>query len=148
MLSKGRQGRKGGHRPSSTPCPAVAVAVLSPRTAPPPYVTNMPYCSRCKSAVDDVRSHRCATNTKSATNERLTGATNRVRATNSAAVGDVPVPKVVKADVDKGRLPVGDENPRVAVVRLGEVGRTPNRRSRDAYNAYQREYMRKRRASN
>jgi hypothetical protein len=83
-----------------------------------------------------------------ATNERLTGATNRTRATNSPNVGDVPVPQVVKADVDSGRLPVGDETPRVAVVRLGDVGRTANRRSRESYNAYQREYMRKRRASN
>jgi len=32
------------------------------------------------------------------------------------------------------------------VVHKGEYPKTPNRRSREAYNAYQREYMRKRRA--
>ena len=32
-------------------------------------------------------------------------------------------------------------------VEVSAVGKTPNRRSRDKYNAYMREYMRKRRAA-
>jgi hypothetical protein len=101
----------------------------------------MPYCSRCKSAVDDVRSHRCATNaaTNTKSNERLTGATNR-----KVGVRPTPVasPKVVEAGGVLHAVPA------VLGPVASDVNKTANRRSRESYNAYQREYMRKRRASN
>jgi hypothetical protein len=118
----------------------------------------MPYCSRCKSAVDDVRSHRCATNaatntllaTNTATNKRLTHATNK-----SAVATNTDAPTIAAKAVREDVLRPGVEGPAVgpgvaverpAVLPVGEGPLTANRRSRDAYNAYQREYMRKRRA--
>jgi hypothetical protein len=76
-----------------------------------------------------------ATNTKSATNN----ATNagRDEGLRQAAVA------VSVGDVQAGVVDAGS-----AVSGLGVLPgvKTANRRSRDAYNAYQREYMRKRRA--
>jgi hypothetical protein len=80
-----------------------------------------------------------ATNTLLATNERLTGATNsrRDEGLQQAAVA------VSVGDVQAGVVDAGS-----AVDRPGILpgAKTANRRSRDSYNAYQREYMRKRRA--
>jgi hypothetical protein len=89
----------------------------------------MPYCSRCTQTVEDIRSHRCATN--KATNS----ATNRPAAKSNPVVAEAAV---VAKEVLRGELAA--RSPEVW------VGRTANRRSREAYNAYQREYMRKRRA--
>jgi hypothetical protein len=75
-----------------------------------------------------------------ATNERLTSATNRVcggeRRSEPVAVGR-GVAEVVPAPQGSAERGSGGV---VAGVR------TANRRSRESYNAYQREYMRKRRA--
>jgi hypothetical protein len=102
-----------------------------------------------------------ATNATSATNERLTVATNkRDSATNRPVVGPVPVlplvdaPKRFVRPVLRSGLSGDNKRPADSVPEKGsgvvheEVGReagaaglTKNRRSRDAYNAYQREYM-------
>jgi hypothetical protein len=100
-----------------------------------------PKCRLCSGLHWNNEPHVFATNTKSATNVATNNATNGERVANAGSdargvpavrpeavgVGQGP-PGVVGADVPDGGL------------------RTANRRSRDAYNAYQREYMRKRRA--
>lgn len=90
------------------------------------------YCNRCGVLYEagEERNHRtCATNVTPATNSDATNsdATN----TSSRSAGRVDSAK-----------------PAVVVARAGSrgAGKTKNRRTREAYNAYQREYMRRRRA--
>jgi hypothetical protein len=134
MLPRAGRAGKGGRRPSSTPWPAVAVAVLSPPTARPLYVTNMPYCSRCKSAVDDIRAHRCASNT--ASNTASNNASNR-QDLHRPARADVGVQAV---DEVGGSVPTGGA-PAVGNGSAAVCRPVKQRWPRDAYNAYQREYM-------
>ena len=75
--------------------------------------------------------------------KRLT-ATNKESATNSDATN--------KGQEElRGRGPVGMDRGESVVEVSGAgnsgTGKTKNRRSREAYNAYQREYMKKRRAN-
>lgn len=75
-----------------------------------------------------------ATNTESAT--------NKVRLTNEPVVA---AERVVQVELGRGL----DGPPMVSQVGpglCGDVARTANRRNKEAYNAYQREYMRKKRA--
>jgi hypothetical protein len=74
---------------------------------------------------------------------RLTTATNAESdATNNEAAHTKEVRDVGVDSGESAARGAGSEDTRPA-----EVDRTRNRRSREAYNAYQREYMRKRRAN-
>lgn len=119
------------------------------------------YCRLCR-AFDEsgsAVSHRCsatndrvvATNTlaatNTATNERLTSATNRKDVDIAARVGGdavavAPIREVFGGGVSSDRERRAE---RVSGEGVGVVSRTANRRSREAYNAYQREYMKARR---
>ena len=92
--------------------------------------------------------HVFATNTETATNGATNNATNEEG--NGATNISVACEEVVKADDEKSGVSEvtsgageGSGSIRPGV---GVVGRTGNRRSREAYNAYQRDYMRKKRA--
>ena len=88
-----------------------------------------PLCDLCGTRHESYQAHVFATNRN---------ATNRV-ATNSAT-NKKAVPLDERAsDAPSGALDLG------SAVAKAEPAKTPNRRSREAYNAYQREYMRKRR---
>lgn len=96
----------------------------------------MRYCPRCGENYEekDAKDHRVcrpATNTSQlATNKVVTNATNG-RTVKRADVAVRAVPEVPAE---------------VAVENGAEAQRTKNRRMREVYNAYQREYMKKRRA--
>ena len=82
----------------------------------------MKKCELCGTVHEAYQAHVFATNT----------ATNKESATNTIATNAPPI-----ASVAETKAAVGGEVPI----------RTPNRRSREAYNAYQREYMRRKRAA-
>jgi hypothetical protein len=132
MLSQAGRAGKGGHRPSSTPWPAVAVAVLPPPTARPLCVTNVkpPKCRLCSGLHWNNETHVFATNTKSATNVATNNATNGPAGV-SEGLGRVRPGNAGNVDGQQGA--VGGGSPAAL--------KTPNRRDREAYNAYQREYM-------
>jgi hypothetical protein len=145
MLSRAGRAWKGGHRPSSTPCPAVAVAVLPIQTARPLYVTNMkpPKCRLCSGLHWNNEPHVFASNTASNTQPASNNASNR-QDLHRPARADVGVQAV---DEVGGSVPAGGA-PAVGNGSAEVCGPAKQRWPRDAYNAYQREYMRKRRASN
>jgi hypothetical protein len=90
-----------------------------------------PLCDLCNTRHESYQAHVFATNTKSATNGvRLTDGTRKQ-------------PQVE----EKREVARGADRPASGDVAVAEDARSKNRRSRDAYNAYQREYMRKRRAA-
>jgi hypothetical protein len=77
----------------------------------------------------------CATNTV---------ATNGILATNNATnTGPGNATNTIADEATNGVVDGSLVDPAVGSARMG---RTANRRDREAYNAYQREYMRKRRA--
>jgi hypothetical protein len=88
------------------------------------------YCQRCGALDESIRTHVCATN-KDATNRIATNKAGTGGGLSSVVQGSTAgtVPRAAKKD---GASPKG--------------GRTANRRSREAYNTYQRDLMRKRRA--
>jgi hypothetical protein len=84
-----------------------------------------------------------ATNRPATNTERLTGATNKAEGKSEP---DVVLARLKKAGVVRtNKAAGGNRDERVSQKAVGS-NRTANRRSKEAYNAYQREYMRKRRA--
>ena len=78
----------------------------------------------------------CATNTRMASDS--------VTATNANATN---AGREVLRDMGAGRVDRREPDMAVVSAGTGRASKTKNRRSREAYNAYQREYMRKRRAA-
>jgi hypothetical protein len=114
-----------------------------------------PLCDLCCTRHESWQAHQFAINkpaiNKPATNtERLTDATNGSPGEAVRETGRATATLGVGADTgDVGRGEVVRREPS-GMAREDQAGRaddrTPNRRSRESYNAYQREYMRKRRA--
>lgn len=89
---------------------------------------------KCKSRFCDLESGhkgRC---------QRLTGAINRADDAINRRAAEVTCAGVGPADVGEVN-PIGGEG----AAESSRGGRAPNRRSREAYNRYMREYMKKRR---
>ena len=121
-----------------------------------------PLCDLCGDRHDAHQAHRFATNSatnksKAATNAVVNGATNAGE--GQAVAASVQIRGGVRKKASGGSsgqalgsaheavavpLAVEAERPAVSGKALPE-GRTANRRDREAYRAYQREYMRKRR---
>jgi hypothetical protein len=108
-----------------------------------------PKCPICSTAHYGWQAHTFATNKR--LTERLTStedATNN--ATNTEAEGEEVGCPLLRGDEPCGRHadPVRGLNPEVEPgVAPSHPGKSANRRDRAAYNAYQREYMRKRRGA-
>ncbi len=98
-----------------------------------------PLCDICGDRHESWQSHRFATNI--ASNKRLTDATNKESNATNRVDGAVGIPEV------SGGLPGSVVQNVSGMRKVGGDTRTANRRSREAYNAYQREYMRKWRLS-
>lgn len=106
---------------------------VSEHECPSPYFSECmkPLCELCKTRHESYQAHVFASN----------AASNKVTASSNASNGAV---RVCASSEDRGV----DEG--VRIPSSGAVcgdGKTPKQRwSRDAYNAYQREYMRKKRS--
>jgi hypothetical protein len=116
-----------------------------------------PLCEICNSRHESYQAHVFATN-KDATNRNATNkktATNKVAASGAGSEVRLPVSIAGLVPTRAGELARGASvggKVSLALENLAERGVTPeakdqtaNRRSREAYNAYQREYMRKKR---
>lgn len=96
-----------------------------------------PLCDLCNTRHESYQAHVFATNTATNRIATNTSATNK-RTDGVDGVGGIP---------EVSGCVQGPVLPGVSGVReVGSDSRTANRRSRESYNAYQREYMRKRRA--
>lgn len=100
-----------------------------------------PKCVLCETRHHGHQAHVFATNERTTPRAQTFVATNRViaDATNAGR-------EELRSD-GAGRVDRAEPAVAVAGTGSGEAGKTKNRRARDAYNAYQREYMRKRRAA-
>ena len=96
-----------------------------------------PVCALCGSRHELYQAHVFATNT-SATNRGATNSATNV-ATNDGREG-LRVSSPGRMGCDEPALEITGPG-------IGGEGKTANRRSREAYNAYQREYMRKKRGN-
>jgi hypothetical protein len=142
MLSQAGRAGKGGHRPSSTPWPAVAVAVLSPPTARPLYVTNMkpPKCRLCSGLHWNNEPHVFASNTAS---NASNNASNRLDPPNGIGLAQ-PGPRKISSTekADGGGSGTASGTAEGLGNDSAEVCKQPKQRwTRESYNAYQREYM-------
>jgi hypothetical protein len=97
-----------------------------------------PKCELCGSRHEPFQAHVFASNTASNT------ASNKVTASNTASNTGRE-----ESDRERGVSGVGggvEQEPVLAGVVAGDVGVPKQRWGREAYNAYQREYMRRKRA--
>lgn len=112
----------------------------------PPHIFRLemaPLCSLCASRHYGYQAHVFATN--GATNRVATNAdaTNRVATKNPGEVREPAKELCAGPGVRSGSPDGGQDGGSEAGAGRGD--RVANRRTREAYNAYQREYMRKRR---